>query len=72
MNGASVKTTPMAFPDDVTAAVYETGVYASRGNNPTRTSSDGIFADGTTNEMATMSGNTTSGYTATLQLGVTV
>jgi protocatechuate 3,4-dioxygenase beta subunit len=72
VNGASVKTTQMAFPDDITAAVYATGVYASRGNNPTRTSADGIFADGTTNEMATMSGNTSTGYTATLQLGVAV
>jgi protocatechuate 3,4-dioxygenase beta subunit len=72
VNGASVKTTQMAFPDDVTAAVYATGVYAARGNNPTRTSSDGIFADGTTNEMAAMSGNTSTGYTATLRLGVAV
>jgi protocatechuate 3,4-dioxygenase beta subunit len=70
VNGASVKTTQMAFPDDVTATVYATGVYAARGNNPTRTSADGIFADGTTNEMATMSGNTSTGYTATLQLAV--
>jgi len=52
--------------------VYATDVYASRGNNPTRTSADGIFADGTTNELATMSGSTSSGYTAMLQLGVAV
>jgi hypothetical protein len=43
-----------------------------RGNNPTRTSSDGIFADGTTNEMAALNGSTTSGYTATLQLVVAI
>jgi len=72
VNGASVKTTQMAFPDDVNAAVYSTGVYGARGNNPIRTSADGIFADGTSLEMATMSGNTSSGYTATLQLAVTV
>jgi protocatechuate 3,4-dioxygenase beta subunit len=72
VNGTSVKTTQMAFPDDITAAVYATGVYASRGNNPTRTSSDGIFTDGTTNEMATLNGSTTSGYTATLQLAVAI
>jgi protocatechuate 3,4-dioxygenase beta subunit len=70
VNGASVKTTQMAFPDDITTAVYATGVYASRGDNPTRTRGDGVFADGTTNELATMSGNTSTGYTATLQLGV--
>ena len=72
VNGASVKTTQMAFPDDITTGVYATDVYASRGNNPTRTSADGIFADGTTNELATMSGSTSSGYTAMLQLGVAV
>jgi len=72
VNGISVKTTQMAFPDEVNTVVYATGVYAARGNNPTRTSADGIFADGTTNEMAAMSGSASAGYTATLQLNVAV
>ena len=71
VNRASVKTTQMAFPEDVSRAVYSQGVYASRGTNFTRNSTDNVFADGTTNEMATMTGSTTSGYTATLQIGIT-
>jgi|SRR6185436_1280756 protocatechuate 3,4-dioxygenase beta subunit len=70
VNGSLVKTTQMAFPEDVSAQVYAQGVYASRGQNTTRNSTDGVFADGTTNEMATMSGAVASGLTATLQIGV--
>jgi protocatechuate 3,4-dioxygenase beta subunit len=70
VNGSSVKTTQMACPDEVTAAVYAQGVYASRGQNPTTTARDGIFADGYTNEVTTMSGSVASGYTAALQIGI--
>ena len=70
VNGASVKTTQMAFPEDVSRTVYAQGVYASRGTNFTRNTSDNVFADGTTNEMATMTGGVASGYTATLQIGI--
>jgi hypothetical protein len=45
MNGRSVKVTQIAFPEDVTAAVYSTGVYASSGQNPTTNARDGIFAE---------------------------
>ena len=72
VNGASVKTTQIAFPEDISAAVYATGVYASKGQNPTRNSTDNVFSDGTTNEMATLTGNASSGYTASITLGVTV
>lgn len=69
-SGTLVKTTQIAFPEDVSAAVYATGVYASKGQNPTRNSTDNVFSDGTTNEMATLTGNTSSGYTATISLGI--
>ena len=71
VNGASVKITQIAFPEDVSAAVYATGVYASKGQNPTHNSADNVFSDGTTNEMATLTGRAASGYTATITLGVT-
>jgi hypothetical protein len=45
-------------------------VYASRGQNPTTNARDGIFADGYTSELAMMTGSVTSGYTASLQIGV--
>jgi protocatechuate 3,4-dioxygenase beta subunit len=72
VNGVSVKTTQIAFPEDISAGVYTTGVYASKGQNPTRNSSDNVFSDGTTNEMATVAGSTASSYTATISLGVNV
>jgi len=72
VNGASVKTTQMAFPETVSAAVYRTGVYSSHGLNATSNSGDMVFADGTDHEMATLSGDTSSGYTATLTVGISV
>lgn len=70
LSGTLVKTTQIAFPEDVTAAVYATGVYASKGQNPTKNTGDNIFSDGTDHEMATLLGNTTSGYAATLSIGI--
>lgn len=70
VSGTVVKTTQIAFPEDVSSAIYRTGVYASKGQNTTTNAQDNVFSDGTTGEMATLSGDTTSGYTATLTIGV--
>ena len=70
MNGAAVKTTQIAFPEDVSAAVYRTGVYASHGQNSTTNARDNVFSDGTDAEMATLTGDATAGYTATLKIGI--
>jgi protocatechuate 3,4-dioxygenase beta subunit len=70
VNGASVKTTQLAFPEDVTQAVYSQGVYASRGQNTTTNARDSVFADGVASELAIMSGSIASGYTASLQIGI--
>lgn len=73
MSGRSVKVTQIAFPEDVTAAVYRTGVYASSGQNPTTNARDGVFADGVTNELISITGgDPTSGYTASFQVGVAI
>jgi len=72
VNGRSVKVTQIAFPENVTAAVYGNGVYASKGQNPTSNSGDNVFADSLNSELATLSGDTTNGYTATFQLGVSI
>lgn len=69
-NGSSVKVTQIAFPESVNAAVYGTGVYASRGSNPTSNSRDNIFADSLESELATVTGDPTSGYNATFRIGV--
>ena len=70
VNGSLVKTTQMAFPEDVTAAVDAQGVYASRGQNTTTNSRDNVFSDGVASELATMTGSVVSGYTASLQIGI--
>ena len=72
INGVSRKITQIAFPEGVNSAVYRTGVYASRGTNPTSNLSDGIFADSLSSELVTPSGDATNGYTASCQIGVSV
>lgn len=69
-NGTSVKVTQIAFPDATTAAVYGTGVYAPRGQNPTTNARDGILADSLSAELATVSGDPATGLTAIFQVGI--
>ena len=54
MSGRSVKVTQIAFPEDVTAAVYRTGVYASKGQNPTTNARDNVFSDGVSEELVAL------------------
>jgi len=72
VNGAVVKTTQIAFPEDVSSAVYQTGVYAAHGQNATSNSRDNVFADGVDHELASLSGGAAGGYTGTLTIGVSV
>jgi len=72
VNRTVVKTTQIAFPEDVSSAVYRTGVYASHGQNSTTNTGDNVFADGTQYEMATLTGDATNGYTAALTIGISV
>ena len=72
VNGRSVKVTQIAFPESINNSVYATGVYASRGSNPTSNLQDGIFADSLSSELVTPSGNPTAGYSASYQVGVSV
>jgi protocatechuate 3,4-dioxygenase beta subunit len=69
-NGASIKVTQIAFPESVSAAVHATGVYASRGQNPTSNLGDMVFADSLSSELATVTGSPSAGYTATFRIGV--
>jgi protocatechuate 3,4-dioxygenase beta subunit len=70
VGGAAVKTTQIAFPEDVTAQVYASGVYATKGQNTTRNATDNVFSDGTATEMVTITGSTAGGFTGTLTLGI--
>jgi len=69
-NGRSLKVTQIAFPESTNAEVYGTGMYASRGSNPTSNARDGIFADSLSSEMAAISGSPSSGYTANFTVGL--
>jgi protocatechuate 3,4-dioxygenase beta subunit len=70
VNGRSVKVTQIAFPETVNAEVYRSGVYASRGLNPTSNTVDMVFADSLQSELASVGGSPTAGYTATFTVGI--
>ena len=64
--GSSLLTTQIAFPTDVCNTVYTTTAdYNSRGTQDTSNTNDNVFADSLANELATVSGNITDGYTLT-------
>jgi len=64
-------TSQLAFPTDVQTAVYNSALYAARGQNPTTTSSDGIFSDGVSYQLPTIAANAaTGGYDAVLTVGI--
>lgn len=69
---ALTATSQIAFPQTITQAAYASALYVARGQNTSVSgfSSDNVFSDGTTYQMATVTGNTSSGYVATLQVGV--
>ena len=67
-----MKTTQIAFPESITAEVYASGVYASKGQSPTRNASDNVFSDGTTTEMASVSGSADAGLDASLTIGISI
>jgi protocatechuate 3,4-dioxygenase beta subunit len=69
-NGVSRKISQIAFPESINNSVYRTGVYASRGSNPTSNLADGIFADSLASELVTPSGDPTSGYSASCQIAI--
>jgi len=69
-----LKTSQIAFPNAISSAVYATSGYTGSASNFAQISfaSDGIFSDGYTTQLATMSGDTGSGYTASLVVGISV
>jgi protocatechuate 3,4-dioxygenase beta subunit len=64
-------TSQLAFPDEVTAAVYSSALYAAKGQNPTSPSRDGIFSDGMNYQLSLVTQNAaSSGYDAQLTVGI--
>jgi len=69
-----LKTSQLALPTDVCTAVYATSGYsASVANfNAISFSTDNVFSDGVTLQLATLTGNVTDGYVAELTVGIAV
>ena len=67
-----LRTSQLAFPQDVCESVYATSGYESSVANLAQVSldSDGIFSDGYSLQMATVKGSVTDGYTATLNVPI--
>jgi protocatechuate 3,4-dioxygenase beta subunit len=72
ISGVSRKVTQVAFPESVNNTVHLSGVYASRGTNPLSNLADGIFSDSLSSELVTPTGSPASGYTATVQVGISI
>lgn len=65
-------TTQLAFTESITTAVYNTSLYSAHGQNTSvaTNAADQVFSDGTTYQLLTLTGNTTSGYVGTLEIGI--
>lgn len=61
----------MAFPPEITQAVYNSSLY-TKGQNTSVTSfsADNVFSDGVTYQLATVTGSVDEGYTAELTVGI--
>lgn len=70
-NGSdSVITTQIAFPDAITQAVYKTSLYSAHGENTLTFATDNVFSDGYSDELCSLSGDTTNGYALTHTINV--
>lgn len=69
-----LKTSQLAFPNDVSTAVYATSGYETSVSNfrAISFSTDNVFSDGVSTQLATLTGDTTNGYVATLVVGISV
>jgi protocatechuate 3,4-dioxygenase beta subunit len=68
----ALKTSQLAFPEDVCQLVYADGRYPNSASNLSRTAlaSDMVFRDGWSHQLATMTGDVASGFTAGLTFAV--
>ena len=61
--GKSLLVTQVAFPENISNKVYSSPLYAARGEADTPNTRDNVFSDSLSEQMATVTGNTTDGYT---------
>jgi protocatechuate 3,4-dioxygenase beta subunit len=62
-NERSLLVTQVAFPDDISEKVYSSNFYASRGQADTLNKQDGIFRDSLSEQIGTITGNLSDGFT---------
>lgn len=75
VNNVLKKTTQVTFSETVSDAVHLTTLYAAHGINTTRNASDGIFGNSATdiaNETIALAGDTSSGYSGSHTIGITL
>ena len=67
-----LKTSQLAFPNDVSTTVYNTAGYESSLSNFGRISfaTDNVFSDGVTLQTTTVTGSVSEGFVATLTVGI--
>jgi len=73
-SGNLVHTSQLALPKDVCSTVYATSGYSASVNNLSQISlaTDNVFSDGSSQQVATVTGDIANGYTARLTVGVDV
>ena len=69
---SKIKTSQLAFPLATCQAVYATTGYSASVSNLAQISfaTDNVFSDGTSLQLTTVTGDTSSGYVAALQVGI--
>ncbi|WP_394779945.1 cadherin-like beta sandwich domain-containing protein [Undibacterium sp.] len=71
LNVTATTTTQFAFPDAVNTAVYSTALYTHGQNTSVASNAaDHVFSDGTSTQMLSLTGDTTNGYVATLNISM--
>lgn len=73
-NAQSSTISQMAFPADITTAVYNSTLYSAKGQNTSvkTFTADNVFSDGVEYQLATVTGNVTDGYVAELEVGIAI
>lgn len=72
-SGNKLKTSQLALPVDVSNAAYATSGYSASVTHLSRISfaQDNVFSDGTSLQLASVTGSAEAGYVATLTVGIT-
>jgi protocatechuate 3,4-dioxygenase beta subunit len=71
-SGSSLLVTQIAFPENIASEVYSSTNYASHGQADTSNTSDNVFSDSLSDELGTLTGNLTDGYTLSKTITVKV